>query len=92
MQNGLFQVRDSQHFKQIEAIKNVPENAILDTADVVGLCPYIPHQAGLTVPTKALERERLYILKRYLTTEDLVKMAEFVLNNDIFEFNSKVYQ
>ena len=62
MQNGLFQIRDSQHFKQIEAIKNDPENTILATADVVGLCPNIPHQAGLKSPTKALERERLYIL------------------------------
>lgn len=48
--------------KQIEAVKNVPENTILATADVVGLCPNISHQADLTVPTKALERERLYIL------------------------------
>ena len=27
-----------------------------------------------------------------IPTEDPVKMAEFVLNNNIFEFNSKAYQ
>ena len=27
-----------------------------------------------------------------IPSEDLVKMAEFLLNNNIFDFSSKVYQ
>ena len=89
MQNGLSYIRDSQHFlEKIKTIGSVPENAILVTADVVGLYPNIPHQAGLKALKKALERR--YIKK--IPTEDLVRMAEFVLNNNIFEFNSRAYQ
>ena len=48
MQNGKSYIRDSRHF--LERIKNIntfPENAMLVTADVVGLYPSIPHEAGL---------------------------------------------
>ena len=79
MQNGKSYIRDSGHF--LEKIKNIsthPENAILVTADVVGLYPSIPHQGGLSVLKKALE--------------SLIKMAEFVLKNNLFEFNNKVFQ
>ena len=47
MQNGLSYIRNSQHFlEKIKTIGSVPENAILVTADVVGLYPNIPHQEG----------------------------------------------
>ena len=89
MQKGLSYIRDSQHFSEKgKAIGSVPENAILVTADVVGLYPNIPHQAGLKALKEALEKRDI----KKIPTEDLVKMAEFVLNNNIFEFNSKVYQ
>ena len=52
----------------------------------MGLYPNIPHQAGL----KALKEDLKNIKK--IPTEDLVKMAEFKLNNNIFGFNSKAYQ
>ena len=48
----------------------------------------IPDQAGLISLTEALEKRDI----KKIPTEDLVKMAEFVLNNNIFEFNSKAYQ
>ena len=89
MQKGLSYIRDSQHFlENIKTIGSVPENAILVTADVVGLYPNIPHQAGLKALKEALEKRDI----KKIPTEDLVKMAEFVLNNNIFEFNSKPYQ
>ena len=89
MQNALSYIRDSQHFlEKIKTIGSVPENAILVTADVVGLYPNIPHQAGLKALKKALERRDI----KKIPTEDLVRMAEFVLNNNIFEFNSQAYQ
>ena len=48
VQKGLSFIRDSQHFlEKIKSIGSVLENAILVTADVAGLYPNIPHQAGL---------------------------------------------
>ena len=54
----------------------------------MGLYLNIPDQAGLISLTEALEKRDI----KKIPTEDLVKMAEFVLNNNIFEFNSKAYQ
>ena len=54
----------------------------------MGLYPNIPHQAGLKALKEALEKRDI----KKIPTEDLVKMAEFVLNNNIFEFNSKAYR
>ena len=89
MQKGLSYIRDSQHFlEKIKTIVSVPENAILFTADVVGLYPNIPHQTGLKALKPTLEKRD--IIK--IPTEDIVKMAEFVLTNNIFEFNSKAVQ
>ena len=49
MQNGKLYVRDSRRFlEKIKNISTLPENSILVTADVVGLCPSIPHQAALS--------------------------------------------
>ena len=89
MQKGLSYIRDSQHFlEKIKTIGSVPKNAVLATVDVVGLYPNIPHQAGLKALKEALKKRDI----KKIPTEDLVKMTEFVLNNNIFEFNSKVYQ
>ena len=54
----------------------------------MGLYPNISHQAGLKALKEALEKRDI----KKIPTEDLVKMGEFVLNNNIFEFNSKAYQ
>ena len=57
MQKGLSYIRDSQYFlEKIKTIGSVPENAILVTADVVGLYPNIPHQAALKALKEALEK------------------------------------
>ena len=56
MQNGKSYIRDSGYFiEKIENISTLPENAVLVTADVVGLYPSTPHQAGLSVLKEALE-------------------------------------
>ena len=81
MQKGLSYIRDSQYFlEKIKTIGSGPENAILVTADVVGLYPNIPHQAGLKALKEALEKRDT----KKIRTENLVKLAEFVLNNNIF--------
>ena len=64
LQNGLSYIRDSQHFlENIKTIESVPENATLVTADVVGLYPNIPLEAGSKALKEPLKRE---ILKRRL--------------------------
>ena len=55
MQNGRSYIRDSGHFlEMINNISTLQENSLLVTADVVGLYPSIPHQAGLTALKEAL--------------------------------------
>ena len=58
----------------------------LVTADVVGLYPSIPHDEGLEVLRKQLN----VFDNKFIPIEDLVKMAEFILKNNYFEFNSIV--
>ena len=67
-------------------MKNIPDNALLVTLDVVGLYPSIPHEAGLRALKEVLDRRE----EKKISTEDLVKMAEFVLRNNYFEFNGQV--
>ena len=89
MQNGKSYIRDSGHFlEKIKNISTLPENAILVTADVVGLYPSIPHQAGLSALKEALENRSV----KKIPKETLIKMAEFVLKYNLFEFNYKVFQ
>ena len=69
-------------------MKNIPSNSILVTAEVVGLYPSIPLESGLNATKEALEnRER-----KSIPTSDILKMLEFVLKNNYFEFNGNVKQ
>ena len=89
MQSSRSYIKDSGDFiKKIKNIGTIPKDSILVTADVVGLYPSIPHEAGL----KALEKALNSRTNKKVSTEDLVKMAKFVLKNNYFEFNSKVKQ
>ena len=75
--------KDSGDFlRKIKEIVNLPENSILVTADVVGLYPSIPHEVGL----KALEEVREERESKQISTDDLIKLAKFVLQNNYFEF------
>ena len=81
-------IRDSGDFlENIENISTLPENTILVMADVVGLYPSILHQHGLIAHKEALENRSV----KKIPTENLIQMAEFVLKNNLFEFN-KVFQ
>ena len=88
MQNGASYIKDSNDFKS--KIKNIdiPNGALLVTADVAGLYPSIPHEAGLSALKEALNKRTC----KEIPTENLIKMAEFVLKNNFFEFNINVYQ
>ena len=72
----------------LKTLRCIPDNALLVTADVVGLYPSIPHQAGLIALKEALDKR---LLKK-IPTDDLIKMAEFVLSNNFFEFNINTLQ
>ena len=89
MQKSWSYIKDSGDFiEKIKRIGNIPEDAILVTADVVGLYPSIPHELGLKALEAALEkRESIQI-----STSELVKMAKFVLQNNYFEFNGETKQ
>ena len=57
---------------------SLPKNAILLAADVVGLYPSISHGAGLKAPRETLEERDL----QKILTDDLVKIAEFVIKSN----------
>ena len=89
MRNGNSYIRKSIHFlERIRNIHSVLDNAMLVTADVVGLYPSIPHSAGLHSLKKALEKQ----FNKQIPTSDFVKMAKLVLSNNYFEFSEKVFQ
>ena len=89
MQSGKSYIKDSGHFlEKVKTLGCIPDNAILFTADVVGLYPSIPHQAGFIALKEALDKS---LLKK-IPTDDLIKMAELVLSNNFFEFNSDTFQ
>ena len=80
-------IKDSGDFiNKTKNLSTIPDNAILVTVDVVGLYPSTPPGAGLRTHREALDKQG----KKGIPTEDLVKMAEFVLKNKYFEFNSKI--
>ena len=53
---------------KLKNLKKVPDNAILVTADFVGLYPSIPHNEGLEVLKKQLDK----FYEKSIPTESLV--------------------
>ena len=74
--------------RKVKDIQYIPSNAILVTTDAVGLCPSIPHNSGLKALKNILDKRK----NQNISTADLIKMTEFVLKNNYFEFNGKVKQ
>ena len=82
MRNSWRYLKDSGGFlKKMKNISSIPEDTILATADVISLYPSIPHTSGLAELRDALSNR-----------VDLVKMTEFVLKNNYFEFNGSIKQ
>ena len=54
----------------------------------MGLYPSIPHEAGLNALYEKLEQRS----DKKVSSTDLVNMAEFVLKNNYFEFDTKIHQ
>ena len=79
-------IKDTNHFLwKIKSLGQLPEGAILCTTDVVGLYPNIPHKEGRASRRKFLDTRT----EKRVTTENLVELAEIVLNNNIFHFNEE---
>ena len=61
---------------------------MLVTADVVGLYPSIPHDTGLKTLYEKLEEKT----EKKIPSGNLVEMADFVLKNNFFKFDTKIIQ
>ena len=78
MKEGKSYIKDRADFlDKLKDLGEIPEGAILVTADVVGLYPSIPHTEGLEVLRKQYDKD----LHKKVPTEDIIKMADFVLKN-----------
>ena len=72
MQEGWSYIKDSGDFiKKLKNIDHIPQDAIMVTADVVGLYPSIPHDAGLEALRKALDNRE----NKKISTDDLTKIC-----------------
>ena len=75
MHEGWSYVKDSGDFiKKLKNIDHIPQDAIMVTADFVGLYPSIHNDAGPEALRKALDNRE----NKKISTDDLTKMAEFV--------------
>ena len=84
MQESWSYIKDSTDFiNKTGQIGDIPENAILVTAEVVGLYPSIPHKAGLKTLKNAFDKRK----QMHIPTEKLINMVEFVFKNNFFTFN-----
>ena len=72
MQKGWSYIKDSGDFiKKTRNLGSIPENAILVTADVVGLHSSIPHEAGLKALRQVLDKREQHTIP----TSELIRMA-----------------
>ena len=81
-------IQDTNDFlKKIANLPPLPDDLILCTIDVVGLYPNMPHEGLITI-RKALDTRK----DKTISTDSLIKLAECVLKNNIFEHNKSVFK
>ena len=79
MQRGWSYIKNSGDFmKKTRNLGSIPKNAILITADVVGLYPSIPHEAGLKALREILDKREQHTIP----TSELIRKTDFVLKNN----------
>ena len=74
--------------RKIKQIANLPENSLLVTAEVEGLYPSIPYELGLKALEKPLKKRK----SKQISTDNVIKLTKFLLQNNYFEFNGEVKQ
>ena len=80
MQKGESYIKHSGNFlSKIKELQSIPDGAILLTSDIVAIYPSIPHEAGLKASKDALDNRE----NKSVSTEHLIKMARFVLQNNL---------
>ena len=89
MQDGCFYVKDTGDFlEKLKHLDKISEDAILVIADVVGHYPNISRDLGLQSLRKMFNQTGIC----KVPAEEIISMAEFVLKNNYFEFNEKVWK
>ena len=78
MQEGWLYIKVSG-VKKLKYIDRIPQDVIVVTEDVVGLHHSIPHDTCLEALTRELDNRE----NKKISTDDLIKMAEFVLKKTI---------
>ena len=72
MNQGNSYIKDTVDFlEKVRPIGEIPQGAILVTAEVVGLYPSIPHEKYLQVLRKQDDK----FIDKTVPTEDIIKMA-----------------
>ena len=71
--------------RKLTDLKDLPDQYLLCTIDVVGLYPNIPHDEGIVAIKRALERRK----DKSVTTESLVELTKLELTKNIFEHNER---
>ena len=88
MREGMSYIKDSNDFMhKIRNLKDIPNDTLLVTADVVGLCPSISIESALQAFKEVLEQRK----DKKILTNDLVKMAAFVPKNNYFDIFDGVF-
>ena len=86
MKQGESYIKETGDFlEKLKRVEGIPKGAILVTTDVVGLYPSVPHDGDLEIPRKQFDKFK----NKMVPKEEIIKMADFVLKNNIFEFDCK---
>ena len=74
--------------KKLNELRDLPDDFILSTIDVVGLYPNILHKEGLEAIRKVLDKRE----DQTISTESLILLAECVLKSNVFEHNMRYFK
>ena len=82
-------IQDTNDFlKKIVNLPLLPDDLILCATDIVGLYPDILHEEELIAIRRALDSRK----NKTISTDSLIKLAECVLKNNIFEHDKSVFK
>ena len=77
----------SDFLTRITEIKDLPEDALLVSFDVVGLYPQIPNEESIDIMKEFLNQREV----KDISTKSLCDLATIILKNNFFEINEEVY-